>query len=130
MAKDGLFISKATKLNKHSVPSFALWIQCIWGAILCFSGKYHELVVYCTFASMIFYIVTIGGLFVLRKKEPGAERPYKAFGYPFLPALYILAAVAICVNLLFMDTKTSIGALIVIAAGVPIYFVQEAMKKK
>jgi APA family basic amino acid/polyamine antiporter len=130
MAKDGLFISKATKLNKHSVPAFALWIQCIWGAILCFSGKYHDLVVYCTFASMIFYIVTIGGLFVLRKKEPSAERPYKAFGYPFLPALYILAAVAICVNLLFMDTKTSIGALIVIVVGVPIYFVQEAMKKK
>ncbi|CAN5744082.1 amino acid permease [soil metagenome] len=130
MAKDGLFISKATKLNKHSVPGFALWIQCIWAALLCFSGTYHDLIVYCTFASMLFYIVTIGGLFVLRKKEPLAERPYKAFGYPVLPALYILIAVAICVNLLFMDTKNSIGGLAIIAVGVPVYFVQEELKKR
>ena len=129
MAKDGLFISKAAKLNKQSVPGFALWLQCIWAALLCFSGTYHDLVVYCTFASMIFYIVTIGGLFVLRKNEPLAERPYKAFGYPVLPALYILIAVAICVNLLFMDTKNSIAGLIIIATGVPIYFIQNALKK-
>jgi APA family basic amino acid/polyamine antiporter len=129
MAKDGLFISKATTLNKHSVPSFALWIQCIWASLLCFSGTYHDLVVYCTFASMIFYIVTIAGLFILRKKEPLTARPYKAFGYPVLPALYILIAVAICVNLLFMDTKNSIAGLIIIATGVPIFFIQRAMKK-
>lgn len=129
MAKDGLFISKAITLNKHSVPSFALWSQCIWASLLCFSGTYRDLVVYCTFASMLFYIVTIGGLFVLRKKEPLTERPYKAFGYPVLPALYILIAVAICINLLFMDTSNSIGALVVIAVGVPIYFVQKALKK-
>ena len=129
MAKDRLFFRKAESLNKFSVPAIALWTQCIWGCLLCFSGKYHDLVVYCTFASMIFYIVTISGLFVLRKKEPGTERPYKAFGYPVLPALYILAAIAICVNLLFMDTKNSIGALVVIAVGIPLYFVQKAFSK-
>ncbi len=130
MAKDGLFFRKAETLNKHSVPAFALWSQCIWASLLCFSGTYRDLIYYCTFASMIFYIVTISGLFILRKKEPLAERPYKAFGYPVLPGLYILIAIAICVNLLFMDTKNSMGALVVITIGVPIYFIQEALKKK
>jgi APA family basic amino acid/polyamine antiporter len=130
MAKDGLFFKKATTLNKHSVPAFALWIQCIWASLLCFSGTYHELILYCTFASMLFYIVTIGGLFVLRKKEPLTERPYKAFGYPVLPALYILVAIAICVNLLFMDTHSSVGALIVIAAGAVIWFLMKAFQKE
>ncbi|HET6993107.1 MAG TPA: amino acid permease, partial [Bacteroidia bacterium] len=70
MAKDGLFFKRAEKLNRHSVPAFALWIQCIWAGLLCFSGTYHDLVIYCTFASMLFYIITISGLFILRKKEP------------------------------------------------------------
>lgn len=130
MAKDGLFFKKAEKLNKFSVPAFALWTQCIWAALLCFSGTYHDLVIYCTFASMLFYIVTISGLFVLRKKEPLTERPYKAFGYPVFPALYILAAIAICVNLLFMDTKNSIAGLIIVAVGVPVYFIQKAFNKQ
>ncbi|MDQ3108290.1 MAG: amino acid permease [Bacteroidota bacterium] len=130
MAKDGLFFKKATNLNKYSVPGFALWIQCIWAALLCFSGTYHDLVFYSTFASMLFYIVTIGGLFVLRKKEPLTERPYKAFGYPFLPALYILIAVAICVNLLFMDTKNSIAGLIIIAIGAPIWLIMKYFQKE
>jgi APA family basic amino acid/polyamine antiporter len=130
MAKDGLFIRKAEKLNSFSVPAFALWTQCIWASLLCFSGTYHDLVIYCTFASMLFYIVTISGLFVLRKKEPLADRPYKAFGYPVLPALYIIAAVAICVNLLFMDTKNSIAGLIIVAVGVPVWFIVKAVEKK
>jgi APA family basic amino acid/polyamine antiporter len=78
---------------------------------------------------MLFYIVTIGGLFVLRSKEPNAERPYKAFGYPVLPALYILIAIAICVNLLFMDTYNSIAGLIIVAVGVPVYLVQKLVRK-
>ncbi|HTL83333.1 MAG TPA: amino acid permease [Bacteroidia bacterium] len=129
MAKDDLFFKRAERLNKFSVPAFALWIQCIWASLLCFSGTYHDLVIYCTFASMLFYIVTISGLFVLRKKEPLAERPYKAFGYPLFPALYILIAIAICVNLLFMDTYNSIAGLIIVAIGVPIYFVQKMVRK-
>jgi APA family basic amino acid/polyamine antiporter len=129
MAKDDLFFKRAERLNKYSVPGFALWIQCLWASLLCFSGTYHDLVIYCTFASMLFYIVTIAGLFILRKKEPLAERPYKAFGYPVLPALYILAAVAICVNLLYMDTRNSIAGLIIVAVGVPVYFIQRALKR-
>jgi APA family basic amino acid/polyamine antiporter len=130
MAKDDLFFKRAEKLNRHSVPAFALWIQCIWASLLCFSGTYHDLVIYCTFASMLFYIITIAGLFRLRKIEPLTERPYKAFGYPVLPALYILIAVAICVNLLFMDTRNSIAGLIIVAVGVPVYFIQDYFRKK
>lgn len=130
MAKDGLFFKRAVNLNKFSVPEFALWIQCIWASLLCFSGTYHDLVIYCTFASMLFYIITISGLFILRKKEPQTERPYKAFGYPILPALYILVAIAICVNLLFMDTRNSIAGLIIVAVGIPIYFIQHYNRSK
>lgn len=130
MAKDGLFFKRAVNLNKSSVPEFALWIQCIWASLLCFSGTYHDLVIYCTFASMLFYIITISGLFILRKKEPQTERPYKAFGYPILPALYILVAIAICVNLLFMDTRNSIAGLLIVAVGIPIYFIQHYSRNK
>ena len=130
MAKDDLFFKRAATLNKYSVPSFALWIQCAWAGLLCFSGTYHDLVVYCTYASMLFYIVTISGLFILRKREPLAERPYKAFGYPFFPALYIFLAILICVNLLFMDTRNSIAGLIIVAVGVPVYYLTKALSKK
>ncbi len=129
MAKDDLFFKRAENLNKNSVPAWGLWIQCVWASLLCFSGTYHDLVIYCTFASMLFYIITIAGLFRLRKIEPDTARPYKAFGYPLLPALYILAAVAICVNLLFMDTRNSIAGLIIVAVGVPVYFIQKDVRK-
>jgi APA family basic amino acid/polyamine antiporter len=130
MAKDDLFFKRAAQLNKHSVPAFGLWIQCAWASFLCFSGTYHDLVVYCTYASMLFYIVTISGLFILRKREPDTLRPYKAFGYPFLPAIYIFLAVLICVNLLFMDTRNSIAGLIIVAVGVPVYFLQKVFVKR
>lgn len=123
MSKDGLFFPRAGKLNESGVPAFALWIQAIWACALCFSGKYGDLLSYATFASLIFYCVTIAGLFVLRKKEPDAHRPYKALGYPIIPALYILVASAICVDLIFMDTRNSVAGLILVALGVPIYFV-------
>lgn len=129
MGKDGLFFNKATSLNKFNVPAWSLWAQCIWACLLCFSGTYNDLINYCTFASLIFYIVTIAGLFVLRKREPNAARPYKAFAYPILPALYILAAGGICVALLFLDTRNSGAGLIIVAIGVPIYFLQKALKK-
>ncbi|MCX6311866.1 MAG: amino acid permease [Bacteroidetes bacterium] len=129
MAKDDLFFKRAATLNKFSVPAFALWIQCAWASLLCFSGTYHDLVIYCTYASMLFYIVTIAGLFVLRAREPETLRPYKAFGYPILPAIYILIAAAICIDLLFMDTRNSIGGIAIVAVGIPIYFIQKSLKK-
>ncbi|RYD70745.1 MAG: amino acid permease, partial [Sphingobacteriales bacterium] len=101
MAKDGLFLKKAANLNKASVPAWALWIQCLWASILCLTGEYGALLDFVMIIVLIFYILTIYGIFILRKKMPNAERPYKAFGYPFLPMLYIIIASAICVSLLF-----------------------------
>jgi APA family basic amino acid/polyamine antiporter len=100
MAKDGLFFKQATELNKNQVPAKALWVQCIWACALYF-GKVRVLT-YATFASLLFYILTI--LYLFLEKEPNADRPYKAFGYPFVPALYIVVTVAICLTLLIYDT--------------------------
>jgi len=122
MAKDGLFFPGAGKLNNNGVPAFALWAQAIWACILCFSGKYGDLLSYATFASLVFYIVTIAGIFRLRKKEPDAVRPYKALGYPLIPILYIVAAAAICLILLIMDTRNSGAGLVLVALGVPLYY--------
>lgn len=122
MAKDGLFFKSAAKLNKYQVPSNALIFQGIWASVLCLSGSYNDLLDYCTFSSLVFYIVTIVGLFVLRKKMPDAERPYKAFGYPVIPALYILITGLICVDLLVYKTFNTGMGLLIIALGVPVYF--------
>ena len=122
MANQGLFFRKATELNKHQVPAKALWVQCIWASVLCVSGKFGDLLTYATFASLLFYILTILGVFVLRKKEPNALRPYKALGYPIVPALYILVATGICLALLVYETvNTGIG-LAIVALGIPIYY--------
>lgn len=130
MSKDGLFFPQAGKLNANGVPAFALWAQAIWACILCFSGKYGDLLSYATFASLIFYCVTIGGIFVLRSKEPHTPRPYKALGYPLVPALYIITALAICVDLVIMDTRNSVAGLVLVAIGVPVYFVLNAVLNK
>ncbi len=122
MAKEKLFLKKAGTLNNNDVPAFALWTQCAWASLLCLSGTYKDLVSYSTFASMIFYIVTIIGLFILRKKEPNAERPYKAFGYPLVPALYILSAIAICAILIIYDGRNTGFALVWVFAGIPVYY--------
>lgn len=129
MAKDGLFFKKAATLNKKQVPAKALWLQCIWASVLCLSGKYGDLLTYATFASLIFYILTIGGVFILRKKESNAERPYKAFGYPLIPALYIIITAAICVDLLIYDTKNTGLGLFIVLLGIPVYYIIMANKK-
>jgi APA family basic amino acid/polyamine antiporter len=128
MAKEKLFLKKAGTLNKNSVPSFALWAQCIWACLLCLSGTYSDLVNYSTFDSMIFYIVTIAGLFMLRKKEPDTERPYKAFGYPVIPALYILSAFAICTILIIYDGRNTGFGLICVFVGIPVYYLTQKKK--
>ncbi|HRH34836.1 MAG TPA: amino acid permease [Catalimonadaceae bacterium] len=128
MSKDSLFFKKAGILNGQSVPGFALWVQCLWASVLCLSGKYGDLLEYTTFASLLFYIVTITGLFVLRKREPEAERPYKAFGYPFLPALYILAASAFCLNLLISSPVFTMAGLLIVFLGWPVYWLTKPDK--
>jgi APA family basic amino acid/polyamine antiporter len=122
MAKEGLFFKKAGTLNKNNVPQFALWIQAAWASILCLSGTYGDLLDYCTFASLLFYIVTIGGLFMLRKKEPDTARPYKVIAYPIMPILYILIATAICAILLVTKTQNTVSGLVIVALGLPIYY--------
>jgi basic amino acid/polyamine antiporter, APA family len=123
MAKEGLFFKAAAHQNKNAVPSNALWLQCFWASILCLSGSYGSLLNYCTFASLLFYIVTIGALFYLRIKEPNAERPYKALGYPVMPALYILLAGAICIDLLIFKSGDTFSGLLIMLMGVPLFFV-------
>ena len=122
MSKDGLFFKKAGELNKNNVPEKALWFQCIWACVLCVSGKYGDLLTYSTFASLLFYILTIYGIFILRKKEPDAERPYKAFGYPIIPAIYIVITSLICITLLIYDTKSTGLGLLIVGLGIPIYY--------
>jgi APA family basic amino acid/polyamine antiporter len=122
MAQDGLFLKQASHLNKNAVPARALWLQCLWASLLCLSGTYGDLLDYCTFTSLCFYIVTIGGLFVLRHKEPNAERPYRAFGYPVVPALYILAGLTICGILLYTKTFNTGMGLLIAGLGIPVYF--------
>ncbi|MBP6091634.1 MAG: amino acid permease, partial [Crocinitomicaceae bacterium] len=122
MSKDGLFFKKAKNINSFNVPGVALWIQCIWASALCLTGTYKDLIVFSTFASLLFYILTIAGLFILRKKEPETERPYKAFGYPFIPIIYCLLTTFICIDLLLYDTKNSGISLIIIALGLPVYY--------
>ncbi len=122
MAKDGLFFKKAADLNANDVPARALWVQCVWACFLCLTGRYGDLLTYATFASLLFYILTIGGLFILRRKEPDAERPYKAFGYPIVPILYIIITSLICVDLLLYDTRNTGLGLGIVALGIPVYY--------
>ncbi|MDE3058103.1 MAG: amino acid permease [Bacteroidota bacterium] len=122
MSKDGLFFEKAGVLNRHSVPAFALVTQGIWASALCLSGTYSNLLDYVIFAVLIFYIFTISGLFILRKKRPDAERPYKAFGYPFIPAFYILIAAFISIDLLFVKPAYTWPGLIIVLMGIPVYW--------
>ena len=129
MAKDGLFFKKAKKINKHDVPSYALWIQCIWASVLCLSGKYGDLLVYSTFASLLFYILTIYGIFILRKKEPDTERPYKAWGYPVVPIIYILVTLFICIDLLIYDFTNAGMGLLIVVLGLPIYYIFHSKQK-
>ena len=122
MAKDNLFFKKVGLLNKNSVPANALIIQAVWASILCLSGTYGQLLDYVIFAVLIFYMLTIAGVFILRKKKPKAERPYKAFGYPFLPALYILLAAAISIILLIYKPQYTWPGLIIVLLGIPVYY--------
>lgn len=126
MAKDGLFFKKAAHLNAASVPAWALWAQCIWASALCLTGKYGDLLDFVMIIVLIFYILTIYGIFILRRTMPDAERPYKAFGYPILPALYIVVASAICIALLFSKTSTCGWGVLIMLAGIPVYYLTKS----
>ena len=130
MAKDGLFFRNVGTLNKHSVPQVALWIQCIVASLWSLSGKYGQLLDMISFVVVLFYVLTIIGIFILRKKRPEAERPYKAFGYPVLPVLYILMGLAFCILLIIYKPQFTWPGLIIVLIGIPIYYFAVSRKKK
>lgn len=122
MAQDKLFFKQAASLNKNLVPAWALWAQCILAAILCLSGKYGDLLDMISFVVVLFYILTIAGIFILRKKKPDIERPYKAFGYPYLPMLYIAMGAVFCFLLIVFKPQYTWPGLIIVLLGIPVYF--------
>ncbi len=130
MANDGLFFKKTASLNKHAVPEFGLWLQCLVASVLCLSGKYGDLLDMISFVVVIFYVLTIIGIYVLRVKRPDSERPYKAFGYPFLPAVYILMGICFCTLLIIYKPNFTWPGLIVVITGVPVFYMWKAFDKK
>jgi APA family basic amino acid/polyamine antiporter len=123
MAKDGLFFRGVAKLHPtHKTPAVSLMAQMVWTCVLCLSGSYNQLLEYIIFAVLVFYILTIFGLFVLRRKHPEAERPYRAIGYPVLPAVYIVMALFIDVVLLRYKPQYTWPGLIIVLLGIPAYY--------
>jgi len=122
MAKDRLFFKNASLLNKNSVPGFALWVQCALACIWSLSGRYGDLLDMISFVVVVFYMLTITGIFILRKKKPDAERPYKAFGYPVLPVLYILMGLSFCILLIVFKPNYTWPGLIITLSGIPTYY--------
>jgi basic amino acid/polyamine antiporter, APA family len=122
MSGEGLFFKNAQKVNRFGVPGWAIWAQAVWAVLLCFSGSYEVLIKFSTFGSMLFYIVTIAGLFKLRRTMPDHPRPYKAFLYPVLPALYIVLALAICISLTIFTFRDTAGSILLVLLGIGIYY--------
>ena len=128
MAKDGLFFKPAGELNKYAVPQWALWVQGIIACLWSMSGKYGQLLDMISFVVVIFYVMTIIGIFILRRKRPDVPRPYKAFGYPFLPAIYILMGISFCILLIIYKPQFTWPGLIITLTGIPLYYIAMARK--
>jgi APA family basic amino acid/polyamine antiporter len=149
MAKDSLFFKSTGRLNRHRVPAMGLFLQCAWASLLVlprtriygpdglpkldaagipqYGNVYSVLLDYVVFAVLIFYVLTIAGLFVLRRTRPDAPRPYRAWGYPVVPALYILAATVILLVLLVYKTQTSWPGLLIVLTGFPAYLIWQRL---
>jgi len=122
MARDRLFFAQTGHLNAAGVPAGGLWLQMVWASLLTLSGTYGNLLDYVVFAALLFYVLTVAGLFVLRRTRPDAERPYRVYGYPWLPGLYVLAASTIMIDLLFVKPAYTWPGLLIVLTGVPVYF--------
>jgi APA family basic amino acid/polyamine antiporter len=129
MAKDGLFFKKVGEINKNGVPGFAIVVQGVWSVLLCLSGTYGNLLDYVIFAVLIFFTLTILAIFVLRVKRPDIPRPYKAFGYPVIPALYILTTTAIMVILLMYKPNYTFPGLGIVILGIPVFYLWRKYNK-
>ena len=122
MAQDKLFFKGTGKLNERSVPANGIWLQCFVACLLCLSGKYGDLLDYISFVVMLFYVITIAAVFVLRKKRPDMDRPYKAFGYPVVPFIYIILASVFCISLIIYRPVFTIRGLVIVLSGIPVYY--------
>jgi basic amino acid/polyamine antiporter, APA family len=122
MSQDRVFFAAAGRLNRASVPAVALVMQGIWAAVLTLSGTYSELLDYVIFAQLMFYVLTVSAVFVLRRRSPDAPRPYRAWGYPIVPALYVVAASALMIDLLILKPRFTWPGLLIALSGVPIYY--------
>lgn len=130
MSKDGLFFKKVGSLNKNGVPAFALVVQGVWAVLLCLSGTYNNLLDYVIFAVLLFFTITILAIFILRVKKPEINRPYKAIGYPVIPAIYILITVTIMVILLIYKPGYTFPGLIIVLLGIPVYYLWRRYNKE
>ncbi|MEO6724737.1 MAG: amino acid permease [Blastocatellia bacterium] len=144
MSRDGLFFKKASEFNRHSVPAWGLLIQGLLAAFyvlprtiktsangtVSYGNLYGDLLTYVISAALIFYILTIAGIYLLRRKQPDVPRPYKAFGYPVVPALYIIGATVILLVLFIYQTATTWPGLLIVLTGVPVYFLWRAQARK
>lgn len=130
MAKDNLFFKSTGVLNKNGVPARGLIYQCIWSVLLCLSGTYNNLLDYVIATVLLFYALTIVGVFVLRKRNPSAKRKYKTWGYPLIPAIYIISTLFITVLLLIYKSTYTWPGLIIILSGVPVYYIWKRVNSK
>jgi basic amino acid/polyamine antiporter, APA family len=130
MAKDRLFFSKTGELSSKGVPAFALWIQAGWSTLLCLTGSYSQLLDYVVFAALLFYVLVIFAVFMLRKKHPEWERPYKAFGFPVFPVIYIAACLLIIIVLLVYKPLFTWPGLGIVLSGVPVYYLWKKYQAK
>jgi len=131
MAQDRLFFARTGYLNETGVPAGGLWLQMFWASLLTLSGTYGDLLDYVIFSALLFYMLTVIGLFILRHSRPDAERPYRVYGYPWVPGLYVLLASIVMVNLLFVKPAYTWPGLLLVLTGVPVYFLwQHRMKEE
>jgi basic amino acid/polyamine antiporter, APA family len=130
MAKDGLFFRKAGTVNQRDTPEAALWMQCTWACVLCLSGTYRQLLDFVVFAVVMFYILTVAGLFVLRFRRPEMERPYRVFAYPVLPAVYLLLAAFLEVQLLRYKPQYTWPGLLIVLSGIPVCWLWRVLRSR
>ncbi len=129
MAQDQLFFQSVGQLNQRGVPAAGLILQGIWSILLIFSGTYSDLLAFVIFAVLLFYVLTVTGLFILRRKQPDAERPVKAFGYPFIPGLYVVLCALIMLDLLIVKPVYTWPGLIIVLTGIPVYFLWRLVQR-
>ena len=130
MARDRMFFASVGTLNRNLSPALALLVQGAWASVLCLSGTYGQLLDFLIFSVLLFYILTIGGIFVLRRTRPGMARPYKTWGYPVLPALYLVMALFIEIQLLRYKPQYTWPGLILVLLGMPVYWVWKKVTEK